>query len=125
MKQLSTMLGLVIVSVVAAVAAGCGGSGASATKAAEPMSATAHVGMTHAGMTHGGVAHGTMVAAGGVQSPAIDLRVQLDSLLGEHALLAVRATQLGYSGSKAFPALAKELDRNSVAISKLIGSAYG
>src|SRR3954451_8438814 len=123
MKQLSTMLGLVVVSVVAAVAAGCGGSGASATKAAEPISAAAHadmthVGMTHTGMTHTGMAHGTLVAAGGVQRPAVDLRVQLDSLLGEHALLAVRATQLGYSGSKAFPALAKELDRNSVAISK-------
>jgi hypothetical protein len=134
MKQLSTTLGLVVVSVVAALAAGCGGSGASATKAAEPMSA-AHAGMSHAAMTHGGSTHGgsthggsthgTMVAARGVQSPAVDLRVQLDSLLGEHALLAVRATQLGYSGSKAFPALAKELDRNSVAISQLIGSAYG
>src|SRR5215204_1626324 len=120
MKQLSTMLGLLVVAVVAAVAAGCGGSGEAATKAAEPMSAAAHAGMTHTGMSHG-----TMIAAGGVQSPAVDLRVQLDSLLGEHALLAVRATQLGYSGSKAFPALAKELDRNSVAISKLIGSAYG
>src|SRR5215211_1806209 len=125
MKRLSTMLGLVVVSVVAAVAAGYSGSGESATKAADPISAAAHGGRSHSGMTHGGITHGTMVAAGGVQSPALDLRVQLDSLLGEHALLAVRATQLGYSGSKAFPALAKELDRNSVAISKLIGSAYG
>src|SRR4051812_22634266 len=115
------MLGLLVVSVVAAVAAGCGGSGGAPTKAGGPMSAG-----THAGMSHGGMSHGTMVSSvGGVQSPAVDLRVQLDSLLGEHALLAVRATQLGYSGSKAFPALAKELDRNSVAISKLIGSAYG
>jgi len=64
-------------------------------------------------------------AAGGVRSPAADLRVQLDSLLGEHALLAIRAAQRGLVGGKDFGALAKEIDRNSVEISKLIGSAYG
>ena len=54
-----------------------------------------------------------------------DLRVTLDNLLGEHALLAIWATQAGYSGDKSFPALAAQLDRNSVAISKAIGSVYG
>jgi hypothetical protein len=58
-------------------------------------------------------------------SKAEDLRVTLDNLLGEHALLAIWATQAGYSGSKGFPALAGQLDRNSVAISKAIGSVYG
>src|SRR4051794_39280600 len=119
MKNLSTMIALLCVAAVAAVAAGCGGS-SEAAPAAEPMAA-----MPHASMSHTGMSQNTAAVTGGVQSPAADLRVQLDSLLGEHALLAVRATQLGYSGSKAFPALAKELDRNSVAISKLIGSAYG
>ncbi len=56
---------------------------------------------------------------------AADLRVTLDNLLGEHALLAIWATQAGYSGSKSFPALAAQLDKNSVAISKAIGSVYG
>ena len=56
---------------------------------------------------------------------AADLRVTLDNLLGEHALLAIWATQAGYSGQKSFPALAAQLDRNSVAISKAIGSVYG
>jgi hypothetical protein len=56
---------------------------------------------------------------------AADLRVTLDNLLGEHALLAIWATQSGYSGQKSFPALAKQLDRNSVAISKAIASVYG
>jgi hypothetical protein len=54
-----------------------------------------------------------------------DLRVTLDNLLGEHALLAIWATQAGYSGGKNFPALAAQLDKNSVAISKAIGSVYG
>ena len=58
-------------------------------------------------------------------SPAADLRVTLDRLLGEHAALAMNATNLGYSGSKSFPAAAKSLDQNSVALSKAIGSIYG
>jgi len=56
---------------------------------------------------------------------AEDLRVTLDNLLGEHALLAIWATQAGYSGGKNFPALAAQLDKNSVAISKAIASVYG
>ncbi|HEY6963197.1 MAG TPA: hypothetical protein VI408_15010 [Gaiellaceae bacterium] len=56
---------------------------------------------------------------------AVELRVTLNRLLGEHAVLAVEATDAGVSGSKSFPALAKQLDRNSVAISKAIASVYG
>lgn len=56
---------------------------------------------------------------------AADLRVTLDNLLGEHALLAIWATQAGYSGGKNFPALAAQLDKNSVAISNAIASVYG
>ena len=58
-------------------------------------------------------------------SRAADLRVTLDNLLGEHALLAIWATQAGYSGGKNFPALAAQLDKNSVALSKAIASLYG
>ena len=56
---------------------------------------------------------------------AADLRVTLDRLLGEHAVLAMNATNLGVTGSKAFPAAANALDRNSVALSQAIGSIYG
>ena len=58
-------------------------------------------------------------------SPAVELRVTLNRLLGEHAALAMNATNLGYSGSKSFPAAAKSLDRNSVELSKAIASIYG
>jgi hypothetical protein len=58
-------------------------------------------------------------------SPAADLRVTLDRLLGEHAALAMNATNLGVKGSKSFPAAAKSLDRNSVELSKAITSLYG
>jgi hypothetical protein len=56
---------------------------------------------------------------------AAELRVMLDQLLGEHAVLAMNATNVGVTGSKAFPAAAKALDRNSVALSQAIGSIYG
>jgi hypothetical protein len=56
---------------------------------------------------------------------ASDLRVKLDNLFGEHAVLAMNATNAGVSGSKSFPAAAKALDNNSVALSKAIASVYG
>ena len=56
---------------------------------------------------------------------ASDLRNTLNWLLGEHAVLAMNATNLGVTGSKSFPAAAKALDRNSVALSQAIGSIYG
>lgn len=56
---------------------------------------------------------------------ASDLRVLLDRQLGQHAVLAMNATNAGVTGSKAFPAAAKSLDGNSVALSKTIASVYG
>jgi hypothetical protein len=54
-----------------------------------------------------------------------DLRALLGRQLGEHAALAMNATNLGVVGSPAFPAAAKALDRNSVALSKSIAAVYG
>jgi hypothetical protein len=56
---------------------------------------------------------------------AADLRVMLDRLFAQHAVLAMNATNAGVSGSKSFPAAAKALDANSVAISRAIASVYG
>lgn len=72
----------------------------------------------------GGHEHGTGHMSGSKMTAA-DLRVTLDNLLGEHAVLAMNATNAGVSGSKAFPAAAKTLDANSVALSKAIASLYG
>ncbi len=77
-----------------------------------------------AGSRGGGMA-GHASLRGSAKLTAADLRVQLDNLLGEHAVLAMNATNLGVTGSKAFPAAAKALDRNSVALAKAIGSIYG
>ena len=54
-----------------------------------------------------------------------DLRVTLDRLFGQHAVLAMNATNAGVKGSKSFPAVAKALDRNSVALSQAVASIYG
>jgi len=56
---------------------------------------------------------------------ASDLRALLGKQLGEHAALAMNTTNLGITGSPAFAASAKALDRNSVALSKSIASVYG
>ena len=54
-----------------------------------------------------------------------DLRVTLNRLFGEHALLAINATQRGLTGDKELGATAKALDRNSVELANAIGSVYG
>ena len=59
------------------------------------------------------------------ESPAADLRVTLDRLLGEHTLLAMFATQKGFSGDPDFKQAAAALDRNSVELSRAIASVYG
>jgi hypothetical protein len=56
---------------------------------------------------------------------AESLRVALDNLFGEHAVLAMNATNSGVTGAKSFPAAAKALDNNSIALSKAIASVYG
>jgi hypothetical protein len=61
----------------------------------------------------------------GVKSPAADLRATLDTLLGEHATLAMTATQKGFAGDEDFEAIAAALDENSVELSQAIGSVYG
>jgi hypothetical protein len=73
------------------------------------------------GHDHAKHAHGRTAAT----ITSSDLRALLGKQFGEHAALAMNATNAGFAGSKAFPSIAAALDRNSVAISKSIGSVYG
>jgi hypothetical protein len=109
-KNLKTSLALLSILALAVVAVASGAIGR--TSSAPSASAPSHEGMQ-------------MSMSQSSAASAADLRVTLDNLLGEHALLAIWATQAGYSGSKSFPALAAQLDKNSVAISKAIASVYG
>jgi hypothetical protein len=71
--------------------------------------------------------HGsTMMSGKEAATSAADLRVSLNSLLGEHVLIAAVATSHALGGrDAAFKGAAGGLDANSIDISKAIGSVYG
>ena len=97
---------LVLAGTALAVLGGIAAAGTSSSEARKP----------HDHASHSSAFQGT---------PAANLRVTLDRLLGEHAALAMNATNLGVTGSKSFPAAAKALDQNSVELSRAIASIYG
>ncbi len=106
MKMIGILAAFAVVAVaIAATAMAMGGSDSKQSSAAMP--------------THN---HAAAVAAG---DKAEELRVTLDRLFGEHAKLAINATRKGYDGDKDFAAAAASLDRNSVELANLIGTAYG
>jgi len=108
-----TIAMLAILALAAALVAGFGSTTGSAKTSATPMA-----------MDHDG--HGMQMSSSAkASSKAVALRIALDRLLGEHAILAIQATQRGYAGGKDFPAVAKQLDANSVALSQAIASVYG
>jgi hypothetical protein len=116
MRRAPLFLLMLIAFGLAAVAAGCGGNGDDNGAAGTPGGTT----MSDMDMD---MEMGT--GSAGVTSPAADLRVTLDKLLGEHALLAMFATQKGFGDEKDFEAIAAALDANSVDLSEAIGSVYG
>ncbi len=107
----------VLAAAVIGVAA-CGGDSRDGEEAAAPPTTAAPSAET--GET--GTGHAMDVST---ESPAADLRVTLDRLLGEHTLLAIVATQKGFDGDEDFEAIAAALDRNSVELADAIGSVYG
>jgi hypothetical protein len=58
-------------------------------------------------------------------SPAVDLEITLQQLLGEHALLAVEATRNGVTGAEDFDAAAGALGANTADLTAAIESVYG
>jgi hypothetical protein len=66
------------------------------------------------------------VAEAHAMGPQADLRLTLNQLLSEHAVLAAAATGAALGGrTKEFKAAAGALDNNSQDIAKAIGSVYG
>ena len=101
---------LALAGVLALGATACGGKDDAAAEGDMPKAKTART---------------SAPAAPSSDTPAADLRVTLDRLLGEHALLAIAATQKGYAGQPDFKQVAAALDRNSVELADAIGSVYG
>ncbi|MEH7441191.1 copper amine oxidase [Bacillus sp. JJ1122] len=60
-----------------------------------------------------------------VDTPAADLRADLNYLLSEHAAFAILAMQKGISGAKDFEASAAALNQNTDDLSKAVASVYG
>ena len=119
--RFTTLAALLAIAVLALAA--CGGSD-DGDDAAAPVTGTTTTGTTMEDMEMDEEGEHAAAAAG-VNSPASDLRITLDRLLGEHALLAQFATQKGYAGEKDFKAIGAALDENSVELSEAIGSVYG
>jgi hypothetical protein len=114
MRRAPLLLLMLVALALAAVAAGCGGNDDDAA-----------AGGTSGESTMTGMDMPMASGSAGVASAAADLRVTLDRLLGEHALLAMFATQKGFGGERDFEAIAAALDANSVELSEAIGSVYG
>jgi hypothetical protein len=104
-------------TVIAATTAAAGALAVGVAAATAGSTSTSMSGSSHAGHA--------MQSQSTTALDASDLRSTLGRLLGEHAALAMNATNLGVTGSKSFPAAAKALDRNSMELSKAIGSIYG
>jgi len=115
MKRTLATLAAALLLPLALVA--CGGGGDADGEAAAPATTAAETETHSMGGTQGGTA--------GVSSPAADLEVTLDRLLGEHALLAMFATQKGIGGEEDFEAIAGALDANSQDLAAAVGSVYG
>jgi hypothetical protein len=58
-------------------------------------------------------------------SPAVDLQIALQSLLGEHAILAIQATRNGLTGAGDFDVSAGSLGANTADLTAAIESVYG
>ncbi|SMC06036.1 hypothetical protein SAMN00768000_2599 [Sulfobacillus thermosulfidooxidans DSM 9293] len=59
-------------------------------------------------------------------TPAVNLQVALDQLLGEHAIVLEQAMQADYAGNTAlFNALMKVMDNNTAQLTQAIASVYG
>lgn len=56
---------------------------------------------------------------------ATNLRVTLDNLLGEHAVLAILAMEKGYDNAPDYTAVASELNQNTKDLTNAIASVYG
>src|SRR4030095_16322943 len=91
------------------------------------VSVTGCAGMSSQGSMQSHSMHGaTMMNSKDSATSAADLRVGLNSLLGEHVLIAAVATSHALGGrDAAFKGAVGGLDANSVDISKAIGSVYG
>jgi hypothetical protein len=77
-------------------------------------------------MAAASMAPGASMAQGAIDSPAANLRTALDLKLGEHIILALKATDAALNGNTdLFGAYGKLLNTNGTDLGAMIGSVYG
>ena len=112
---------LPLVAVLALAACSGGGGATTAPQSAAPAPSDAM-------MSHGPsmAPSGSPAGEAMTESPAADLRTTLDLALGEHLILAAKATNAALGGrSDEFAAYGDLLNKNGTDIGAMIGSVYG
>ena len=64
-------------------------------------------------------------AAPDFELPAVQLRINLDRVLAEHAFLSIEAMRTGIAGGEEFEVAAEVLEENTVELIELVEAAYG
>jgi hypothetical protein len=114
--RIPKLIGLFVAGAV--LLAACSTTGGAATSPSQSM--TAH------SMAPESMAPGSMAPGAVTDSDAANLRVSLDELLGEHIILAAKATDAALGGrSDQFGAYGELLNTNGTDIGAAIGSIYG
>ncbi len=108
---------LLVLAAAAAIATGCGDDSDSASDSSTSSS--------DAAMEDGESMEASALDMTLVSSPATDLRVTLDRLLGEHAALALVALDKSIAGEADAGAVVTALEGNTDDLADAIGSVYG
>ena len=116
----SLRLPALAMAVAIGVGACASGAGTSSSPGASTMS------MPSMAPSTGSASPAGSMGAAVVDSPAADLRVKLDLLLGEHIIFASKATRAALIGhSEEFAAYGGLLNSNGTDIGEMIGAAFG
>ena len=120
------------VAMIASACSGAGSGSATSSPAATSGSGSATSSASPSGspsMSDGAMGSASMAPSGGTamtDSKAADLRTKLDLLLGEHIILATKATGAALGGrTDEFAAYGKLLNANGTDLGAMIGAAFG
>jgi hypothetical protein len=106
--------------------AACSASGASTAPTSPPATPAASPSASHSMSMEPSMAPSGSMGEAMTDSPAADLRVSLNLALGEHLILASKATNAALGGrNEEFAAYGDLLNKNGTDIGATIGAAYG
>jgi hypothetical protein len=128
-ETLTVQFRLIVLTATAVVVfAACGGKAGATTGPASqtPNASPSDAMMSHEPMVSASPSGSATTGAAMTDSAAADLRTKLDLALGEHIILATKATGAALGGrTEEFAAYGDLLNQNGTAIGDMIGAAYG